>query len=59
MIQLKTIKYIILSLYIFFKNTKYLKSYIKIIKSLLLLKFKGMIYEAYEKNYIEIFECQI
>lgn len=41
--RLKFIKYIIFSLYIFLKNTKYLELCIKIIKSILSINFKDFI----------------
>ncbi len=43
LLHLQFIKYIIFSLYIFLKNTKYLKLYIKIIKFIFLLNFKDFV----------------
>jgi len=59
MVRLETIGHMIPSLHTFLEDTKYLEPCAKIVKSLLPTKFKGTIYEAYEKNHTGIFECQI
>jgi hypothetical protein len=59
MFRLETIGHMIPSLHTFLEDTKYLEPCAKIVKSLLPTKFKGTIYEAYEKNHTGIFECQI
>ena len=50
-VSLEEIRYMISSLHTFLKDTKYLEPCAKIVKSLLLVKFKGMICEAFGKNH--------
>ena len=57
--QLNTIIYMIPSLYIFLKNTKYLELCAKIMKCLLSVKFKNSIRQAFRQHHMGQSQCQI
>lgn len=47
--HLSVISYLILSLYIFIEDTKHIESFIKIMKRLLLLRFKEFVHQTFER----------
>lgn len=47
--RLSVISYLIFSLYIFIKDTKHIESFVKIMKRLLLLRFKEFVRQAFER----------
>jgi len=59
MVSLEKIGYMIPSLHTFLEDTKYLEPCAKIVKSLLPVKFKGTIREAFGKNHTGLSQCQV